>query len=36
MSFRATPDHGPGQRDPESKSFKDFWMPVFTGMTAKH
>jgi hypothetical protein len=23
------------QRDPESRHFKEFWMPVFTGMTTQ-
>jgi len=26
---------GDSWRDPESRNFKDFWMPVFTGMTVK-
>jgi hypothetical protein len=32
---QATPDHSLGSRDPESRNFKNFWMPVFTGMTIK-
>ena len=31
-SFRATPAKAGG--DPESRNFKDIWMPVVTGMTA--
>jgi fatty-acid desaturase len=26
---------GDSRRDPESRKFKAFWMPVFTGMTVK-
>jgi len=30
------PRRRPGRRDPESRIFKAFCMPVFTGMTVKH
>jgi len=26
---------GDSWRDPESRNFKNFWMPVFTGMTVE-
>jgi hypothetical protein len=26
---------GKSWRDPESRNFRDFWMPVFTGMTVR-
>ena len=31
MSFRPTPAEAGGE--PESRNFKDFWMPAFAGMT---
>jgi hypothetical protein len=29
----ATPDHSPGLRDPESRNFKEIWIPACAGMT---